>query len=275
MTKDLNMDISDDEAEKNLDADGHRTIETYSLVLPTLKEVIEKKGLENGNRDERIAKKGMYAQAVLNSHLGSRDHTVEKERQHSERERQKSLYCMYEIAEGKTETFSNLELLQAAAQHIGSKNISAFYKIREGVFIVVLLNSELKETYAQETNFQEEIRGIKVNCRILHSKPEKSRDHHRNYHGNDEDTVFVTMFLPTLISDVAVKRVFTEFGEVHSVFHGRYKNNYQFQSICNGKRHVRLTPHESKQDLPHKIQFHGENRFFHVMWAEKVVFCKR
>ena len=218
------MDISDDEAEKNLDADGHRIIETYSLVLPTLKEVIEKKGLENGNRDERIAKKGMYAQAVLNSHLGSRDHTVEKERQHSERERQKCPYCMYEIAEGKTETFSNLELLQAAAQHIGSKNISAFYKIREGVFIVVLLNSELKETYAQETNFQEEIRGIKVNFRILHNKPEKSRDRHRNYHVNDEDTVFVTMFLPTLISDAAVKRAFTEFGEVHSVFHGRYKN---------------------------------------------------
>ena len=24
-----------------------------------------------------------------------------------------------------------------------------------------------------------------------------------------------------------------------------------------------------------KIQFHGENRFFHVMWAEKVVFYKR
>ena len=72
---------------------------------------------------------------------------------------------MYEIAEGKTETFSNLELLQAAAQHIGSKNISAFYKIREGIFIVVLLNSELKETYAQETNFQKKIRdrGIKVN----------------------------------------------------------------------------------------------------------------
>ena len=130
--------------------------------------------------------------------------------------------------------------------------------------------TELKETYAQETNFQEEIRGIKVNFRILHNKPEKSRDRHRNYHVNDEDTVFVTMFLPTLISDAAVKRVFTEFGEVHKVFHGRYKKNQQFESICNGKRHVRLTPHGSKQDLPHKIQFHGENRYFHVMWAEKV-----
>ena len=163
----------------------------------------------------------MYAQAVLNSPLGSRNHTVEKERQHSKRERQKSLYCMYEIAEGKTETFSNIELLEATAQHIGSQNISAFYKIREGVLIVVLLSPELKETYPQETNFQEEIRGIKVNFRILHNKPERPRERHRNYHVNDEDTVFVTMFLPTLISDAAVKRVFTEFGEVHQVFHGR------------------------------------------------------
>ena len=60
VTKYLHMDISDDETERNLDAevDGHRIIETYKLVLPTLKEVIDKEGLENGNRDERIAKKG-------------------------------------------------------------------------------------------------------------------------------------------------------------------------------------------------------------------------
>ena len=109
---------------------------------------------------------------------------------------------MYEIAEGKTETFSNIELLEATAQHIGSQNISAFYKIREGVFIVVLLSPDLKEAYPQETNFQE-IRGVKVNFRILHNKPERSRERHRNYHVNEEDTVFVTMFLPTLISDAA------------------------------------------------------------------------
>ena len=38
VTKDLHMDISDDETERNLDADvdGHRIIETYRLVLPTL-----------------------------------------------------------------------------------------------------------------------------------------------------------------------------------------------------------------------------------------------
>ena len=277
VTKDLPMDISDVGPGKHLESDenGPRIIASYTLVLPTLNDMIDKEGLENGTKDERITKKGKYAQVVLNSPLGSSTHTVEKERQHSERERQKSLYCTYEIAEDKTETFSNLDLLQAAAHHIGIKNISAFYKIREGVFIVVLKNSELKETYAQETNFQEEIRGIKVNFRILHNKPEDSRTRRRNHHPHRDDTVFVTMFLPTLISDAAVKRVFSEFGEVHDVFHGRYKDDHQFNIIYNGKRHVRLTPHGSKQDLPHKVQFHGENRYFHVMWAEKLVFCKR
>ena len=104
--------------------------------------------------------------------------------------------------------------------------------------------------------------------------PECSNDRNRNYHINYKDTVFVTMFQPTLISDAAVKRAFTEFGDVHSVFAGTYKDAH-FRSICNGKRHVRLTPHGSKQDLPHKIQFHEKGRFFHVMWAEKVIFCKR
>ena len=60
--------------------------------------------------------------------------------------------------------------------------------------------------------------------------PERSNDRNRNYHINYEDTVFVTMFLPTLISDAAVKRAFTEFGDVHSVFAGTYKDAH-FRSI--------------------------------------------
>ena len=71
---------------------------------------------------------------------------------------------------------------------------------------------------------------------------------------HDPDTVFVTMFLPTTISNAAVKKAFTHFGEVHTIFPGRYKEE-KFKSICNGKRHVRLTSFHSKHDLPHKIQF--------------------
>ena len=38
VTKDLNMDVSNDETEN----DGPRIIETYSLVLPTIQEVLDK-----------------------------------------------------------------------------------------------------------------------------------------------------------------------------------------------------------------------------------------
>ena len=134
---------------------------------------------------------------------------------------------------------------------------------------------EHKQAFPKETNFQEKIRDNKVNFRILHKKPIKPKFNVKRSHVNKEDTVFVTMFLPTLISDAAVKKVFQEFGEVHSVFSGTYRDEEEFNFIRNGKRHIRLTPDGSKQDLPHKVQFHGEQRYFHVMWAEKVVFCKR
>ena len=88
VTKDLHMDISDVGPGKHLESDenGPKIIESYTLVLPTLNEMINKEGLENGTKDERITNKGNYAKAVLNSPLGSSTHTVEKERQHSERE---------------------------------------------------------------------------------------------------------------------------------------------------------------------------------------------
>ena len=253
---------------------GPKIMDSYTLVLPTLKELMDKEGLEGKTKEERIAKKGNYARAVLNSPLASRKHTVEKERQHQEREKQKSLYCTYETAEGKIEFFSNVELLQATTRHIGSESIQAFYKIREGVFIIVLRNSEIKGTFPQETNFQDEIRGKKVNFRLLHNKPDsRSRRRYQDY--NDEDTVYITLFLPTLISDAAVKRLFTEFGDVYDVFPGRYKKEHGFGSILNGKRHVRMRPNGSKQDLPHRVQFEEGGRYFHVMWAEKLIYCKR
>ena len=279
ITKDLHTEASElteNATEEILDRNvgEPKIIEFYRQELPTLKDMMDE-GLDSGDRDERISKKSQYAQTVLKSPLGSRNHTIEKERQHQERETQKSLYCMYETAEFSDETFMNIELLQAPAKHIGRKNIEAFYKVREWVFIVVLLTPDHKQAFAKETNFQEMIRDNKVNFRILHSKPIKPKFNDRRSYVNKEDTVFVTMFLPTLISDAAVKKVFQEFGEVHSVFSGRYKDEEEFSFIRNGKRHIRLTPNGSKQDLPHKVQFHGEQRYFHVMWAEKVVFCKR
>ena len=152
------MDVSDDETEK----DGLRIIETYSLVLPTIKEVLDKEESTKENRDERVARKGKYAHALLNSPHGSRNLTVEKERQHSEKERQKTLYGIYETTGGITDTFSNLELLEATSKHIERKNIGAFYKIAEGKFIIVLLDPDLKQTYVPESNFPKKIRDILI-----------------------------------------------------------------------------------------------------------------
>ena len=43
----------------------------------------------------------------------------------------------------------------------------------------------------------------------------------------------------------------------------------------NGKRHIQLTPHKLKHDLPHVIQFPEDDRFFKVLWAEKIISCKK
>ena len=55
-----------------------KIIEFYQQELPTLKDMMNQ-GLDSGDRNERISRKGQYAHAVLNSPLGSRNHTVEKE----------------------------------------------------------------------------------------------------------------------------------------------------------------------------------------------------
>lgn len=62
-------------------------------------------------------------------------------------------------------------------------------------------------------------------------------------------------------------QTFMEFGEVHTVFVGRFKD--QFKGIYNGKQNFRLTPFKPKHDISYKIKFGEEDRFFHVNWAEK------
>ena len=61
------------------------------------------------------------------------------------------------------------------------------------------------------------------------------------------------MFIPTTVSDTAVKKPFLEFGEVHEVFGGKFKKPYN--DISNGKRHIRITPCKTKHDLPNDIFF--------------------
>ena len=247
--------------------DGPKIIEQYTLQLPSVRDTMEPTEPQE-TKEERIARKGKYAMAVLNSPTGSSNHTREKELQHSSKEHGKTLYGSYDIVEGD-DSFSSLELLQIMIKHVEQNKIGAFYKTVEGKFIVVLLNSELKGTFPPEFSFQEKIRNSKVNFRLQHET--RKREFRQ---GIEDDTVFVMMFLPTLISDADVKKAFSEFGQVHRVFPGRYKNT-PFSSIRNGKRHIRMTPSGTKHDLPHQIQFREGDRLYHVLWAQKVIFCKR
>ena len=82
----------------------------------------------------------------------------------------------------------------------------------------------------------------------------------------------MTILLPELISDQAVRLAFSNFGDVVSVFKGRHKFN---KEIRNGKRHVKIFPAgEDPAILPRKISFHGRIQR-DVLFAEKVVLCYR
>ena len=176
--------------------------------------------------------------ALLNSLLDSRNHTIEREQQHREKEMNKTLFGYYSNHADSIAFGNNIELLRATIGHVNQEHIEAFFKTSNGKFIIVLSSTDHKGIM----NFREHIRNETVNFRILHEPPNRNRPSRQHTKGSkyDPDTIFVTMFLPTAISNAAVKKAFMEFGHVHTVFAGRYKEE-EFQDICNGKRHIRLT----------------------------------
>ena len=124
---------------------------------------------------------------------------------------------------------------------------------------------EFKKFYTQEINFMEEILGIEHNFRILPNLPQGGK--------KGKNTIFITMFLPTTISNTAVERAFMDFGTIHLVRAGTYPG---FQDIQNGKRHVRLTPFPNLMSkIPHEIILQGNNKAFGVFWDEREVHCRK
>ena len=81
-TKDLRYDtntsFNDLTTHPNEELDDEpKTIETYTLQLPSVRDAMEPTETQE-TKEERIARKGKYAMAVLNSPLGSSTHTREK-----------------------------------------------------------------------------------------------------------------------------------------------------------------------------------------------------
>ena len=194
-------------------------------------------------------------------------HTIEKERQHKTRENVKTLYGNYVDSHGNEPQIGSKAPLEAIVKQINREFIDAFYKTTKAKFIVVLKLKEHKDIFTHEKKFKERIYDIIF--RILPRLPKvNDRDGCKRY----PNSVFVTMFLPTTISDATVRKTFMNFGTVHTVYAGTYDKN--FKEIKNGKRHIRITPFRAKSYLPHKITFQDNSRVFKVMWPEKEIYCK-
>ena len=154
-------------------------------------------------------------------------------------------------------------------QNVNKEHIGAFCKTANRKFAIILKEVELKDLYSYEINFKGKVGYTEHIYRILPLPPPRGNERGRT---NFPNAVFVTMFLLTTVSDTAVKKANLEFGEVHHVFSGKFKKPYS--DISNGKRHIRITPYKTKDDLPHKV-FFDDSRLFQVMWAEKKVSCKK
>ena len=154
-------------------------------------------------------------------------------------------------------------------KHANKEYIGAFYWTTNGKFVIALKKVERKDLYSHEIYFQGKAGDTNHIFRILPRPPNRGNKRRRRSFPN---AVFVTMFLPTTVSDTAVTKGFSIFGEVHDVFSGRFKKPYN--DISNGKRHIRITPYKTKHELPHEI-FLDDSRSFQVMWAEKKISCKK
>ena len=112
--------------------------------------------------------------------------------------------------------------------------------------MTVLKKVELKDLYSHEIKFKGKVGDTDYIYRIL-SLPGERNEHRRN---NFSNTVFVTMFFPTSVSDTAVKKAFLEFGEVHDVFDNKFKKYIAISVMANAI--LALLPIKSSMTIPMK-----------------------
>ena len=144
----------------------------------------------------------------------------------------------------------------------GVTEVGALYKVSPSKFVLVFGSRASKEKLV----------GTEIRCRFGDSDIRLSFHKRIGPLRNGREPTFLTLFLPELVSDQAVKLAFSKFGEVVAVFKGRNKFN---SDVRNGKRHVKIFPAgEDPAILPRKISFHGRIQR-DVLFAEKVVLCYR
>ena len=110
-----------------------------------------------------------------------------------------------------------VELLRATIKDLNWKYIETFYKTTNGRFVILLSSEEVKGIYSHEGKFCELIQNKIFTFCVLPKPYSKSSQGRQSTKGTkaDPNAIFVTMYLP--------KKAFVEFGEVHTVFAGRFK----------------------------------------------------
>ena len=127
----------------------------------------------------------------------------------------------------------------------GVTEIGALYKVSPSKFVLVFGSRTKKEKLA----------GTDIQCRFGDSEICLNFLNQIGLLRNGKEPILVTIFLPELISDQAVRLFFCSFGDVVSVFKGRYEFNMK---IRNDKRHVKIFPTGGDPSiLPSKVSFHG------------------
>ena len=164
------------------------------------------------------------------------------------RESAKTLYGSYENFNGDVPIINVDDILCETIKHVNKEHIGAFYRGAYRKFVAEILKEvQLKDLYSQEINLKGKVGDTDHIYRIF-PLPRLGRNERRRK--NFPNAVFMTMFFPTTVSDIAVKKVFLEFGEVHD---GKFKKPYN--NISNRERHIRTTPYKTKHNLPHEIFF--------------------
>ena len=183
------------------------------------------------------------------------------EEAHSAKIKERSLLGHIICSEGTQKKILESDIFRILKSE-GVTEIGALYKVSPSKFVLVFGSKTAREKLA-DTVIQCCFDDADI-CFNFHKRVGPFR--------NGREPIFVTILLPELVSDQAVRLAFSKFGEVISVFKGRHKFN---KNIRNGKRHVKIFPAgEDQVILPRKITFHGSIKR-DVLFAERVVRCYR
>ena len=137
----------------------------------------------------------------------------------------------------------------------GVTKIGALYKVFPSKFVFVFVSKMAKD----------KLTGTEIQCRFGDSEICLNFWQRVDALRNGKETILVTIFLPELISDQAVRLVFSNFGESVSVFKDRHELN---RKIRNGKNMLKSSPRG-------EIQPYCQGKFLSMVVSKEMSFSQK